>query len=95
MIFLRANITDAAVEKHVPVVSVTDEGVVVKIGSVEHPMATEHFIEWIQLRYSNKSCRFYLRPGGRPEAFFPVGKITDFEVREYCNLHGLWSKEVK
>ena len=40
---------DAAVEKHVPVYSVEDNQVKVAVGSVEHPMLDEHFIEWISL----------------------------------------------
>lgn len=38
--------TDAAVEKHVPVISVNGSAVTVKVGSVEHPMIPEHFIQW-------------------------------------------------
>ena len=38
--------TDAAVEKHVPVWTVENGIVHVKVGSVEHPMLPEHYIEW-------------------------------------------------
>jgi len=38
---------DAAVEKHVPVVSVDGNIVTVKVGEVEHPMVEEHFIQWV------------------------------------------------
>ena len=43
-------VTDAAVEKHVPVWSVENGIVHVKVGSVEHPMLPEHYIEWVSLR---------------------------------------------
>ncbi len=39
--------TDAAVEKHVPVWTVENGIVHVKVGSVEHPMLPEHYIEWV------------------------------------------------
>ena len=41
--------TDAAVEKHVPVWTVENGVVHVKVGSVEHPMLPEHYIEWVSL----------------------------------------------
>ena len=44
-----ANTTDAAVEKHVPVVTVDGDKVTVAVGSVEHPMQEEHFITFIAL----------------------------------------------
>ncbi|MBF1343397.1 MAG: desulfoferrodoxin, partial [Megasphaera micronuciformis] len=46
---LVANTTDAAQEKHVPVVTRENGKVHVQIGSVEHPMLEEHHIEWIAL----------------------------------------------
>lgn len=41
--------TDAAVEKHLPVWTVEKDLVHVKVGSVEHPMLPEHYIEWVSL----------------------------------------------
>ena len=88
-----ANTKEAATEKHIPVVEEKDGGYLVKIGSVEHPMLESHFIEFIEVIYdNNKIARANLRPGIKPEAFFPKdGNII--EVREYCNLHGLWSNK--
>ncbi len=85
------NTVDAAQEKHVPVIEKTAEGIVVKVGSVEHPMQDSHFIEWIQLLADGKAYRQFLNPGEKPVATFKVeGK--DLSAREYCNLHGLWKK---
>jgi len=85
------NTVDAAQEKHVPVIEKTAEGIVVKVGSVEHPMQDAHFIEWIQLLADGKAYRQFLNPGEKPVATFKVeGK--DLSAREYCNLHGLWKK---
>ena len=41
--------TDASLEKHVPVYRVENNVVTVQVGSIEHPMLPEHFIEWISL----------------------------------------------
>ncbi|HNR88095.1 MAG TPA: desulfoferrodoxin [Spirochaetota bacterium] len=84
------NTTDAAKEKHVPAIEKAAHGIVVKVGSVAHPMTPEHFIEWIQVIFkSGRTTRVFLNPGQAPEAAFPVDE--DYEsVREYCNLHGLW-----
>ncbi|MBD3319773.1 MAG: desulfoferrodoxin [Chitinivibrionales bacterium] len=85
------NDTDAAQEKHVPVIEKTDGGIKVTVGSIPHPMAPEHFIQWIELIAGNKSYRQFLTPEDKPEAFFAVD-ADDVSAREYCNLHGLWKK---
>ena len=41
---LVANTTDAAQEKHVPVVEKDGDKLIVSVGSVEHPMTEEHHI---------------------------------------------------
>ncbi len=91
MILLNENATDAAVEKHVPVVEAADGKVVVTVGSVEHPMMDNHWIQFIQLITPTRILRADLKPGDKPVATF----LTDekvIQVREYCNLHGLWVK---
>ena len=47
---LKANTTDAAVEKHVPVVTQDGNKVSVAVSSVEHPMLPEHYIWAYTLR---------------------------------------------
>lgn len=83
------NTTDAAKEKHVPVIEKIDGGYTVTIGSVEHPMTDEHYIEWIELLADGKAYRQFLRPGDAPKAVFRVD-AQNVSAREYCNLHGLW-----
>jgi superoxide reductase len=92
MDLLTENTTDAAREKHVPVVERTDGGIKVTVGSVPHPMEEKHYIEWIELLVDGKACRRFLSPGDAPEAFFPVegGQVA---ARALCNLHGLWKGE--
>lgn len=80
---------DAATEKHVPVIEKTDSGILVKVGSVPHPMADNHYIEWIELIADGISYRKFLKPGDKPEALFDV-KGDDLQAREYCSVHGLW-----
>ncbi len=86
------NTTDAAVEKHVPVVEQKDGKVKVTVGSVIHPMVESHYIQFIEVITANKVYRKYLKPGEDPVAEFNVGEPID-NVREYCNLHGLWAKK--
>ncbi len=89
MELLKENTTDAAVEKHVPVIKKTDKGVKVEIGSVPHPMEKEHYIEWIEVIADGKSYKKFLKPGDKPEAEFCID-AKEVTAREYCNLHGLW-----
>ena len=89
MTALTENTVDAAKEKHVPVIEMTDSGIKVKVGSVAHPMQQEHYIEWIELLADGKAYRQFLNPGDVPEALFAV-KADKVNARELCNLHGLW-----
>lgn len=89
MVHYVENTKDAAKEKHVPEIEAIDGGYRVTIGSVEHPMVDEHYIEFIELVTETKVLRTYLAPGQKPVAEFKTDckKVT---AREYCNLHGLW-----
>lgn len=86
-----ANTTEAATEKHIPVVVTNGNIVEVTVGSVEHPMTEEHLIQWIVLETNKKTMRQHLSATDAPKATFA---LTDGEevvaVYEYCNLHGLW-----
>ena len=91
MTLLVPGTTDAAVEKHVPVVETQGSAVTVRVGSVEHPMLPEHFIQWIALETNQGSQMKYLQPGQAPQAVFALSEGEKVEaVYEYCNLHGLW-----
>ncbi len=86
---LIGNTTDAATEKHVPVIETIEGGYKVVVGSVTHPMLEEHYIQWIELVTENTVLRKFLKPGEAPEAVFLTEEKTIY-AREYCNLHGLW-----
>ena len=90
MTLQRENTTDAAQEKHVPVVERSGEQLKVTVGSVPHPMTEEHHIEWIEVSVGTTTMHEHLKPGDAPEATFPVPEGGDVTVRAYCNLHGLW-----
>jgi superoxide reductase len=90
MTLLDENTVDASKEKHIPVIEKVDGGVLVKVGSIEHPMEEKHYIEWIEIHAGDKLYRKYLKPGEKPEAFFKIDEEIDY-AREYCNIHRLWS----
>ncbi|WP_444659431.1 desulfoferrodoxin family protein [Caproiciproducens sp. R2] len=88
---LEANTTDAAQEKHVPVVTREGGKIKVSVGSVLHPMLPEHHIEWIALVTDDRVEIAYLKPGMEPKAEF--NEVVSGTVYEYCNLHGLWKAD--
>jgi superoxide reductase len=89
MKLLKENTTDAAREKHIPVIQKTENGYLVKVGSTAHPMEEKHYIEWIELLAEGKSYIQFLNPGEAPEAVFRI-EAEQVSARAYCNLHGLW-----
>lgn len=89
MKFLAENTTDAATEKHVPVIEKINGGFKVKVGSVSHPMTAAHYIQWIEIIADGKVYRQFLLPEDLPEAVFNINAVS-VVARAYCNLHGLW-----
>ncbi|WP_276908868.1 desulfoferrodoxin family protein [Hallella colorans] len=87
------NTVDAAKEKHVPVIEAIEGGYRVTVGSVEHPMTEEHYIQWIELMTETEVLRKYLTPNDKPVAEFKTDakKVC---AREYCNLHGVWKADL-
>ena len=88
------NTVDASKEKHVPDVRVSRDVVEVNVGSVNHPMEEVHWIEWVQLVSDRGSYRKWLTPGEAPNVKFLLGDEKPLVVYAYCNLHGLWKKEL-
>ena len=89
MMELIPNTTEAAQEKHVPVITKVDGGYKVAVGSVAHPMEEKHHIQWIELEVNGITQIKRLAPGQAPEATFQSAE-GEAKAREYCNLHGLW-----
>ena len=86
---------DVGNEKHLPVVEINGSDVCVKVGSVEHPMLENHYINLIALETKNGNQIVELKPEDKPEAHFSIvdgDKVI--AAYEYCNLHGLWKTEL-
>ena len=95
MVELIPGVTDAATEKHVPVISIEKNVVTVSVGEVAHPMQEEHLIEWILLKTNKGIQQKWLKPGDEPKATFVLAEGEKVEAAyEYCNLHKLWKASV-
>ena len=88
------NTVEASGEKHIPAVTVEGSLVKVNVGSVDHPMVEEHFIEWVYVQTENGGLRKALKPGDAPNVTFCLGDDKAVAVYAYCNLHGLWMVEL-
>jgi len=84
--------TDQGKEKHVPVVEKSAKGILVKLGSIPHPMEEKHYIEWIEVQEGDSLLSTNLHPGQKPEAEFCVAD-TGAKARAFCNVHGLWTNK--
>lgn len=86
--------TDGALEKHVPVVTVEGNRVLVEVGSVTHPMIETHYIQWIVIETKKGCQKVKLSYTDEPKAEFLLTEGDEFiAAYEYCNLHGLWKSE--
>lgn len=87
------NTVDASGEKHLPVVTMLDDKrMKVEVGSVAHPMETEHHIAFIYVELENGGIKVDLKD--KPETIVYLGDEKPLAVYEYCNLHGLWKTEL-
>lgn len=88
---MEENTTEASHEKHIPFLEKAERGTIIKVGSIPHPMEEKHYIEWIEaVNKDGKVVRIMLKPGDAPEAHIGWSIENIVEVREYCNIHGLW-----
>ena len=94
MSVLEAGVVDASREKHIPEVEVLDGKVKVTVGSVIHPMSEEHSILWVYLETDKGGQRKDLEVGKEPVVYFALEGEKPVAVYAYCNLHGLWKKEI-
>jgi superoxide reductase len=89
------NTTDAAREKHVPVIEKLNGALKVKVGSVAHPMEEKHYIEWIEVIADGKDYREFLKPGEAPGniatcmAYGRVRRLINQEGKEGLNINRL------
>ena len=88
---LVAGTVEASREKHIPVYSVEAGKVSVNVGSIDHPMVEEHYIEWVVVETTNGVLRKQLKAGDAPKVTFSLLEGEEVvAVYAYCNLHGLW-----
>ena len=87
---INTNSVDASFEKHIPNYEITGNNISIR---VNHVMEENHYIKWIMMVCDNEI--FY-------KEFNPFEEcIVNFEYKgkcilySYCNLHGLWLKEVE
>jgi len=81
--------TDVGLEKHVPLIEKSENGYLVKVGSITHPMESAHYIQWIELIADGITLRKELSPTDEPKAeFCTLAKNVSAKI--YCNIHGLW-----
>ncbi len=82
---------EASREKHIPDFKVEDNQVLVNVGSIDHPMIPEHYIEWVSIVTKEGIQRKHLLPGNAPNVKFTLNNDDELiAVYAYCNLHGLW-----
>jgi superoxide reductase len=94
MVELVPNTVEASVEKHLPVVTVSGDGISVQVGSAPHPMEDKHSIVFIYVETDHGGQRKRLKPGATPKADFRFADDQPIAVYAYCNLHGLWKAEI-
>ena len=86
MVLISAKSEGEYAEKHSPVI----DNNLVKIGSVEHPMEEDHYIEWIEATGGKEISKVFLKPDQKPEAKFCFKPVS---AKMYCNKHGLWENK--
>ena len=85
---------EASVEKHIPVYKTEGDAVTVSVGSVEHPMVPEHYIEWICIETGDGFSFKKLKPNMPPKANFLISKAEKIKaVYAFCNQHSLWKSK--
>lgn len=88
---MKANVTDGAVEKHVPVLEQNGKEVTVTVGAVIHPMVEAHYIPFIIAANEDTAVFKFRKPEQEPVLKTCLeGKVTAYE---WCNLHGFWKGE--
>ena len=85
---------EASHEKHIPVVNISNNKIIITIGEIEHPMIEEHSILWIMLITNEGEYLKYLNVGNKPIVEFIINDERPLSVYAYCNLHGLWKKDI-
>lgn len=84
---------EASKEKHIPKIIQKDDVTIVEVGDIKHPMTEEHYIKWIALETENGFLMQHLQNDSESKAIFQTDQKI-IRAYAYCNLHGLWKKEI-
>ena len=84
-----AKTNDLGFEKHVPIITVNEDKVSVK---VNHIMQEDHYIEWVAYVTDKSITKVFFSPNDKPECEFDY--VKDSKVYSYCNKHSLWVSDV-
>ena len=80
--------------KHQPTITKEHQTVKIKVGSVMHPMNSDHHISMIYLKTKQGGQYKLLSYTDSPIVTFELSEDDEpLEVYGYCNLHGLWKAE--
>ena len=83
--------TEGAGEKHIPVYELEGNTVHVTVGSVEHPMTADHYIEWVCLETEHGIQYAHLDHNDEPRAKFAICDGDEVRaVYAFCYQHSLW-----
>lgn len=94
MTLLQPNDTDGNGEKHLPVAELIDgHSLRVQVGSQLHPMTAEHSIRFICVVTDTCVIIRYLSTNDAPDVVINCCG-TPLAVYAYCNIHGLWRKDL-
>ena len=93
---IEPNTVDAATEKHIPFVNIEDNTLFISVGEVLHPMTDEHYISRIYvLDDLGNMQKISLNSSETPEFSVRFNEnAKKLKIYSYCNLHGLWKKEI-
>ena len=79
--------------KHQPMITQEGKKIIVKVGSIMHPMTLEHHISMIYLKTKQGGQYKLLNHQETPIVTFDLSDDDEpIEVYGYCNLHGLWKQ---
>ncbi len=96
MELIKPNTTDAATEKHIPVVETNNNIATITVGETLHPMTEEHYIAWIYVTTNLREIKYNLKPNEEPKVTLPlINNETITSIYAYCNLHSLWMHDFK
>lgn len=87
---VECNAKDYSFEKHLPNVQKENDKIIVR---VPHVMDEGHYIKWICMVTEDGEYLKKLNPGNEASVVFPY--VSGSTIYSYCNIHGLWKKEVE